>query len=202
MESCSSNRNLTTNCTTDACAAVAPVFLEYEARLKGFVMKRIKDREEANDMLQQLYLKLYKNCEQLQDARHISGWLYQITRNALTDYFREKGKSPFLDADQEIADAPQETQHELEALVLPLLQLLPQEYAEPLRLSELEGMSQKEVAARLGMSYSGAKSRIQRGREKLKQKFMECCHLELDRHGQLLSASIKPDCAPLQEYMS
>ncbi|WP_242927806.1 RNA polymerase sigma factor SigZ [Pontibacter vulgaris] len=182
-----------------ACACVAPVFLEYEAQLKGFVLKRVKDKDEANDILQQLYLKLYKNCEQLQQVQNMSAWLYQITRNAVNDYFRSQGRSISIEEESELADLKQEpNQQDVEMLVLPLLQLLPPSYAEPLRLSEIEGISQKEVAERLGISYSGAKSRVQRGRQLLKQKFMECCHLEMGRNGELLSAHVRSDCTPLQ----
>ncbi|WP_461488279.1 RNA polymerase sigma factor SigZ [Pontibacter sp. HJ8] len=184
----------------DTCATVAPIFLQYEAKLKGFVMKRVKEKDEANDIVQQLYVKLYKHCEQLQEVRNVSAWLYQITRNAVYDYYREQGRSiPLADEGQfneQLQHEPE--QQEMENLVLPLLKMLPPEYAEPLRLSELEGVSQKEIADRLGMSYSGAKSRVQRGREKLKELFLECCHLELDRQGNLVSATAKESCRPLQ----
>ena len=200
------NKSCNTCCSSalvtpvDSCAAVAPVFLQYEAKLRGFVMKRVKDKDEANDLLQQLYLKLYKSCEQLQEVHNVSAWLYQITRNAVYDYFREQGRTiPLEDEgllDEQLRQEPE--QQEMENLVLPLLQLLPAEYAEPLRLSELEGISQKEIAERLGMSYSGAKSRVQRGREKLKALFIECCHLELDRQGNVVSATAKESCKPLQ----
>ncbi|MHC2990236.1 RNA polymerase sigma factor SigZ [Pontibacter sp. HJ8] len=179
---------------------MAPIFLQYEAKLKGFVMKRVKEKDEANDIVQQLYVKLYKHCEQLQEVRNVSAWLYQITRNAVYDYYREQGRSiPLADEGQfneQLQHEPE--QQEMENLVLPLLKMLPPEYAEPLRLSELEGVSQKEIADRLGMSYSGAKSRVQRGREKLKELFLECCHLELDRQGNLVSATAKESCRPLQ----
>ncbi len=186
--------------TPDACSCVAPVFLEYEAQLKRFVLKRVKDKDEADDILQQLYLKLYRNCEQLQQVQNMSAWLYQVTRNAVNDYFRGQGKSISIAKEEEIADdlKQEPNQLEVEMLVLPLLQLLPPAYAEPLRLSEIEGISQKEVAERLGISYSGAKSRVQRGRQLLKQKFMECCHLEMGRNGELLGAQVRSDCTPLQ----
>lgn len=188
----------------DSCAAVAPVFLEYEQQLKRFVQKRVNDSESTDDILQQLYLKLYKNCEQLQGVHNMNAWLYQVTRNAVNDYFRENSKTVSLPENTEIADADNQDQvkQEIEALVLPLIRLLPKEYAEALVLSEIEGVSQKEIAEKLGISYSGAKSRVQRGREKLKQKFMECCEIELDRDGQLLSATVKGSCEPLQKNLS
>ncbi|WP_018479385.1 RNA polymerase sigma factor SigZ [Pontibacter roseus] len=184
----------------ETCAAVAPVFLQYEAKLRSFVIKRIKVKDEAHDILQQLYVKLYKSCEQLQGVQNVSAWLYQIARNAVYDYYREQGRNvPIADeADLEEPLHQESERQEMENLVLPLLNLLPVEYAEPLRLSELEGISQKEIAERLGMSYSGAKSRVQRGREKLKELFLECCHLELDHQGRLVSATAKESCKPLQ----
>ncbi|EJF09997.1 RNA polymerase sigma factor SigZ [Pontibacter sp. BAB1700] len=181
------------------CAAVAPVYLEYEAKLRSFVLKRVRDKDEANDILQQLYVKLYKHCEQLQDVRNMNAWLYQIARNAVYDYYREQGRSMPLEDEGKLEELSQEPERQdTESLILPLINMLPAEYAEPLRLSEIEGISQKEIAERLGMSYSGAKSRVQRGREKLKELFVECCHLELDRKGALVSAIAKESCKPLQ----
>jgi len=196
MENCC-NTSESTNLSPDTCSAVAPVFLAYEAQLKGFVQKRVLDKDEANDILQQLYLKLYKNCEQLPDVENMKAWLYQITRNTVYDFFRESSRYQPID-ELELEEFADDTRHDVEALVEPLISLLPEEYAEALRLSELEGISQKEIAARLGISYSGAKSRVQRGREKLKGLFIECCHLEFSHDGSIVSASIKDSCKSLQ----
>jgi RNA polymerase sigma-70 factor, ECF subfamily len=181
------------------CESVGPVFLEYEDRLKAFIGKRVKDRMQTEEITQQIFLKIYKNCEQLPQVRNLNAWLYEITRNAVYDFFRENSRLVELSGKEEGAyEMSQDFAQDLEALVRPMIKLLPPEYAEPLLMSELEGISQKEVARKLGISYSGAKSRIQRGREKLKHLFMECCHLEMDRNGQVLSASIRSDCKPLQ----
>ncbi|NDK55165.1 RNA polymerase sigma factor SigZ [Pontibacter fetidus] len=198
MDSCCHTPKLN-NLSADTCAAVAPVFLAYEAQLKGFVQKRILDKDEANDILQQLYLKVYKHCEQLPEVKNMKAWLYQITRNAVYDFFRENSKYQSI-TDVELEELPDDTRHDVEALVEPLISLLPEEYAEALRLSELEGVSQKEIAERLGISYSGAKSRVQRGREKLKALFIECCHLEFSHDGSIVAASIKDSCKPLQQH--
>jgi RNA polymerase sigma-70 factor (ECF subfamily) len=199
MENCCINPDQNKAAATDSCAAVAPVFLAYEAQLKGFVQKQVKDREVAEDILQQLYLKLYKNCEQLQEVHNLKAWLYQITRNTIYDFFRENSRRQSLNADADLPaeELPEKTRHEVEALVEPLINLLPPLYAEPLRLNELEGVSQKEIAEQLGISYSGAKSRIQRGRGQLKQMFLECCHLEFSHDGQVISAQVKSSCKPL-----
>jgi RNA polymerase sigma-70 factor, ECF subfamily len=199
MENCSENPNEINLTTIDCCSAVAPVFLAYQAQLKGFVQKRIVDKAEVDDILQQLYLKMYKNCELLPEVKNMKAWLYQVTRNAMYDFFRENSRYQSI-ADIELAEDefPDAARHEVESLVEPLINLLPAEYAEALKLSELEEISQKEIAERLGISYSGAKSRVQRGREKLKALFMECCHLEFSHDGQVIGASVKESCKPLK----
>src|SRR5260221_11649371 len=69
---------------------------------------------------------------------------------------------------------------------------LPVDYRQALILTEYQGLTQKELAERLGLSFSGAKSRVQRAREKLKQQLLECCHFELDRRGHIIN--YQPRC--------
>jgi RNA polymerase sigma-70 factor, ECF subfamily len=64
-----------------------------------------------------------------------------------------------------------------------MIDRLPARYRTPLRLSELEGLPQQQVARRLGLSLSGVKSRVQRGRRQLKLMLLDCCHIEFDRAG-------------------
>jgi RNA polymerase sigma-70 factor, ECF subfamily len=186
-----------------ACGCVAPVFLEYEDRLRAFIGKRVKDKSQTDDLAHQVLLKLYAHCEQIPKVQHLKGWLYQITRNTMHDFFRENsrlvGLSPGEDLPAETEDA---FAQEMLELVRPLIGLLPPEYAQPLLLSDLEGVPQKEVAKKLGLGLSATKSRIQRGREKLRALFTECCHLELDRQGNLIRAEIRSDCKPLQQKMA
>ena len=84
--------------------------------------------------------------------------------------------------------------------IVPLLRLLPPAYAEPLRLADVEGLKQQDVAAQLGLGLSAAKSRIQRGRVLLKELFIECCLLETDAQGRLLGIDIRPGCRPLEAH--
>ena len=67
-----------------------------------------------------------------------------------------------------------------------MIEGLPVKHREALKLTEYEGMTQKELAAKLGISISGAKSRVQRARAMLKDALMQCCHFELDRYGTVI----------------
>ena len=93
------------------------------------------------------------------------------------DYFRDEQKKQ----SQSISDDLLEDEDEdfvniaVENCVLQLLEQLPDKYKEAVKMSDLEGVNQKEIAEKLNISYSAAKMRVQRGRESLKSKFYECC---------------------------
>ncbi|WP_017730141.1 RNA polymerase sigma factor SigZ [Nafulsella turpanensis] len=189
---------------SSACGEVAPVFLEYEEKLKAFIRKRIPDEEESKDLLQQVLLKLYRHCEKLPEVKNMQAWVYQVSRNALNDYFKEaarrKSTHQPLQVELQLEGVEEDRlQKEMVEYVRPLIALLPLKYARPLIMSDLEGYSQQQVADHLGISLSGAKSRVQRAREKLREIIIECCLLELDRNGKLLSLDIKDSCGCMQK---
>lgn len=79
-----------------------------------------------------------------------------------------------------------------------LLELLPEDYATPLYMSDIEGIDQKNIAENLNLTLPNTKSRIQRGRVKLKEKFLECCVVSFGESGEMVSFDIKPECTELQ----
>lgn len=185
------------------CQQVAPVFLEYEEKLRAFICKRIPDEDDGKDLLQQVLLKLYHHCEKLSEVKNMQGWIYQVTRNTLNDYFKEKSRhSPLEGQGEGISHAAADDnrlQKEMVEYIRPLIALLPLKYSKPLIMSDLEGIPQQEIADRLGISLSGAKSRVQRAREKLREIIIECSRLELDRQGRLISMEIKDSCGCMQQ---
>ncbi|WP_029033678.1 sigma-70 family RNA polymerase sigma factor [Salinimicrobium terrae] len=179
---------------------VPALWLEHRTALKNYILKRVKDQELANDILQEVLLKVYKFCLSNSGVRNVRSWLYQIAHNTMVDYFRKeskKGKSgkelEFFEEDENLAFK--------EALeyIQPLISFLPPEYAVPLRMADLEGMKQAEIAQHLNLSLTATKSRIQRARTLLKAEFITCCHLETDTTGGILFFSIKDSCTPLKQ---
>ena len=163
---------------------VEKLWKEYHAALRRFIQRRIGDESTADDILQDVFLKTHSRIGTLKDERRIQGWLYQITRNTIIDYYRSHKRMEELP--EEISNpepGDDRVLTELEACVRPMIERLPQPYRKALILSELEGFTQKEIAEKQAISLSGAKSRLQRGREKLKGLMMECCHFEFDRRG-------------------
>jgi len=76
--------------------------------------------------------------------------------------------------------------------ILPLVERLPWPYRQALLLTEYEGLTQKELGQRLGLSLSGAKSRVQRARDQFRDLLLECCHFEFDRRGTIID--YHPNC--------
>jgi RNA polymerase sigma-70 factor (ECF subfamily) len=163
------------------------VWQEYHARLRVFIKSKISDDSAADDVLQNVFLKMHSGLASLKDETKLQSWLYQIARNTIIDYHRSQ--KPTVDIPEWLpqpeADPDEKVTQELSECLERMIQLLPENYRETVILSELKGFSQKEVANVQGTSLSGAKSRVQRGRALLKNMLAECCRLEFDHGGRL-----------------
>jgi RNA polymerase sigma-70 factor (ECF subfamily) len=169
----------------------------FHAPLHQFIRRRIADEATAEDLLQEVFLKIHQHGESLKDARRLESWIYQITRNLIIDHYRSRHQAMAPLDDGEVLDLPEELPDddvvsELLPCVRAMVQALPEQDRQALILTEYQGLTQKELGERLGLSFSGAKSRVQRAREKLKQELLACCHFELDRRGHILD--YQPRC--------
>lgn len=165
----------------------------FHGPLKNFLLKRTADEHAVEDILQMVFIKIHKHVEDLHDEQKLRSWIYQITRNTLADYYRKNKKMESLsDSLTDMQDKnEEEVTRELAECIRPMVQKLPNIYREAVELSELEGYTQKELSEQLGISYSGAKSRVQRGREKLKEMLLVCCHFQFDRFGHIIDYEAK-----------
>jgi len=163
------------------------VWQEYHSRLRAFIKSRVSDDAAADDILQNVFLKMHTGLASLKDATKLQSWLYQIARNTVIDYFRsQKPTGEFPDQlQQPETDPGEKVTQELADCLQPMIQRLPETYREAVILSEIKGLTQKEVAQMQGISLSGTKSRVQRGRALLKEMLADCCRLEFDHKGRL-----------------
>lgn len=174
----------------------------FHPQLKHFILKRVPDEDNAEDILQDVFLKIHTHIETLHDQEKLQSWLYQIARNTITDYYRthkatvELSEALLLPEEPEVED---DVVKELIPSVKAMVESLPYEYRQALLLTEYEGLTQRELAERLGLSLSGAKSRVQRAREKLKTMLLDCCHFEFDRLGKVIDYQPRCACCRNQE---
>jgi len=161
---------------------IADFWQEHKSRLRGYIAKRVHESAAVDDILQDVFLKAYTSLHTVKSHGSITAWLFRIAANAIVDHYRSQ--KPWADLPDQLA-APEPVRNyvaELATCLQPLISELPESYRSALVLSEIEGMPQKQVAKRLGISLSGTKSRIQRGREKLRQRLYDCCDIEVGQN--------------------
>ena len=180
-------------------ATAEAVWLTLHDRLLRFIRARVEDDAVAEDILQEVFLRIHARIGSLRDEERLEGWVWQITRNAIADHHRGRRRTVDL---PEALLAPETGEADAEAAarwLLPAVRAtidaLPEPYRDALLATEFDGLTQQELANRAEISLSGAKSRVQRARAKLKALLIECCHLEFDRRGALILDQAQPLCA-------
>jgi RNA polymerase sigma-70 factor (ECF subfamily) len=175
-------------CHTDAA--------ELAAAIRDFIARRVNNPHDAEDVTQEALLRLYRGAHKLRDEPALEGWMYQIARSALIDHYRRRAARPtpldpgYADLQQQVDETHEPSAEEsLAGCLTPLLARLPDTYRAALELTDLGDLTQDQGAARLGLSTSGMKSRVQRGRRMLREEVAKCCRIELDARGALTDAT-------------
>lgn len=179
--------------------AVAPdlPWQELHDNLRAFIARRVRNGADVDDLVQRVLLQIVKGIASLRDTQRLHAWVYRTARNVIVDHYRSAGGRRELasgDAnDLELAGGPDVSVddeavglRELAACLTPMVGLLAPTYRDAVVLADLEGMTQAEGAQRLGVSVSGMKSRVQRGRRQLKALLDACCRIDLDRRGTIV----------------
>jgi RNA polymerase sigma-70 factor, ECF subfamily len=160
-------------------------------QLRTFVRRRIANPHRADDLVAEILLRIHQNMGSLDDQERLPNWVFRIARNAIIDEYRRAGRSrEQLVAslhDEPAADSADEDEagavRELSACLRPMLNGLPAEQRHALEMIDLDGMAQADAAKQAGVSLSGMKSRVQRGRRRLAELLGQCCALTLDGRG-------------------
>lgn len=176
--------------------AVSDIWNEFHKELKAFIAKRVRNETDTEDILQEVFIKIIRHLDKVHQAENLRQYLYRIVRNTINDYFRIK---QHYGSDTDFAEilSEEETQSLnatiADCCIKPFINQLPYKYKEALLITEFQDISQKDLAKSLNISYSGAKSRVQRGKEKLKELILKCCAYQSDAYGNLMEAE-KKDC--------
>jgi RNA polymerase sigma-70 factor (ECF subfamily) len=171
------------------------VLHDFQGRLLAFIARRVPDRDGAEDILQEVLLRIHRHAGELENSAAVSAWVHQIARNAIADHYRraavrrEQPSGVELEGQAPTATDPAsgDNRSELAACLRPLVQRLDSPYREAITLTELDGLTQVAAATQLSLSTSGMKSRVQRARAQLRDMLVSCCEIELDRRGGITS---------------
>lgn len=166
------------------------VWNKFRNELLNFIKAKVNDEYEAEDILQEVFIKIYRNIEQLDDQTKLKSWLYKITNNTIIDYYRKRKDSALGIEEVEGEQGNEEENANMNVEMVTCLKLflyeLPDKYKEPLEMYEFKGMKHREISEKLNITLSGSKTRIQRARERLKEVLTECCEVEFDTYGNIV----------------
>jgi len=170
--------------------------------LRRFIESRVPDAD-AEDVLQDTLVRLHEAADSLRDTDRAEAWVFSIARRSIADFYRDRERGPDEEpvgrAPAEATDEPPPTEnlsgydgeHDVHEEVLswlrPMAEKLPEMYSHPLIMADFEGHTQQEVADDIGLSLSGAKSRVQRARVKLREQLQECCEVEFGPEGRAVA---------------
>ena len=155
---------------------ISEIVAEERSRLRNFIRRRVSDPRDAEDILQEVFYELVEANRLLMPIEHVTGWLFRVARNRITDLFRKKNPETFSEAAvqdengevlkiEDLLPSPDAGPEALYArhVLLDELELaldeLPDEQREVFIAHELEGRSFKEMAAEAGVSVNTLLSR-------------------------------------------
>ena len=180
----------------------ATLWEQFAAPLRSFVAKRAPREVETEDVLQDVFVRIHEQLPHLRDADRIDAWIFQIARNVVADAFRSRARRQKIDdrtaADDLVPDPDQDdrsAEASLAGCLASMIDELPEPYRQAIELTEIRGMTQVEAARVAGITISGMKSRVQRGRNQLKGIIHDFCRVETDVRGGVIECDpLRADC--------
>jgi len=177
---------------------------EVLAQVRAFVRRRITDPSRAEDLVGEILLRIHQNLDSVDDRERLVKWVFRVARNAIIDEYRRAGRGREQPVPELAAGAVEEPEsgaddesgvlEELAGCLRPLLDGLPVEQRRAVELIDLDGVPQSRAARDEGVSLSGMKSRVQRGRRRLAELLGQCCSLTLDARGMPMEYVASPSC--------
>ncbi len=164
------------------------IWKQFHDRLLQFIKQRVGDPHTAEDLLQDVFIKIHNNIDSLKDDLPVGPWVYKIARNTIIDHYRSSKTQAEIQKMQlpDDRNTKNEARSEIMADIKTIISDLPDKYRQALLLTEFDGLSQKQLARHLNLSDSGAKSRVQRARKMIRDDLMRCCHYIFDRYNQVI----------------
>ena len=171
-------------------------FFECQPKIVKHLARKVKDESARDDLLHEVFIKFAAKFDSLTNQDNLCGYLHGITDTTIIDYFRRERRFILTDDENVFekvrVDTAEDGDYKLaDCCLKSFINQLSPKYREALILTELKNKSQKETAQKLGLSYLGLKSRVQRAREMLKKSILDCCNYEFDKYGNVVGCCNK-----------
>lgn len=156
---------------------------ENQQALKNWLVKKTQDPEQAQDILQDAFIKALQNKERFCTLSHAKSWLFTITKNCMIDSYRKsqlQAGALCCESNEENELAPVV---DLQQCLIRVIAELDPDDQEVIEHCDIQGLSQMAYAQMKGLSISAAKSRIQRARKKLRKQMIAACNVKFNQQG-------------------
>lgn len=169
---------------------------DFNSALYGFIAARVNNADDAKDIRQEVFIKIATKLDSLSDSEKLRSWIFSVARNTIIDYYRKSGKEKLIGLEESFVEEPgaseeQDTTKGLDRCLLSFIEKLPAEYREIILDSEIRGIKQKDLVEKYNLAYPTVRSRVQRGRARLKELLLDCCKIEADSRGNIIAAVAK-----------
>jgi RNA polymerase sigma-70 factor (ECF subfamily) len=167
------------------------IWADLGVRLRRFIGNRVSDEHAADDITQDVMLKVQTQLDAMPPGDKLPAWVFAVARNTIIDHYRARAirdHADIADVEPVAEDSSVEQEaavRELTPCLLRMVEQLPEPYREAMKLADFGGLSQQEIADRAGISLSGAKSRVQRARRQLHDMLLDCCKVARDARGNV-----------------
>lgn len=176
---------------------VKHIWTEFSSELYRYINSKVNNKYDSEDILQDIFIKIYENIDKVDDQSKLKSWIYRITKNTIIDYYRKK-KDISIDIKEfekglEEDNSSDNMNEEISKCLEKMIFELPKKYQEVIELYDTKGMKHKEISEKLDITISCSKMRVQRGKAKLKEILLECCDFEVDAFGNIIDYKKKKD---------
>lgn len=165
----------------------------HEGELQRWLNRHLNDPMTAQDLLQDVFIKALRQGSRFCDVANARAWLFEVSRNTLTDHLRRHHDLAVLPDDlPEVGADPPAAVDSLATCLPRVLAQLSQSDRDAIVQCDLNGMGQEDYARRLGISLPGAKSRVQRARKRLREQLLTSCQVVLNERGAVCCFTPRP----------
>lgn len=169
---------------------VQRVWSQYGQSVRQFLRGRLPDSADVDDLAQDILIKTHAHLPEIRDPQAFRAWLFRVARNSVADYYRrghpEQTGADFSSHAEELPEEYERVRKHLAGCMQTFIAELPAKYRDAVQAVDIDGVPQTELAKRLDLSHSAAKSRVQRGRAMLRELYERCCAFEMDARGNLV----------------
>lgn len=176
---------------------------EFNEKLLNYIQSKVANSHDAEDILQNVFIKVFRGIEQLENQSAIKPWIYRITKNTIIDFYKKKKDVSVapetLYVMEDEYDDIDNMNDDISKCITNMIFVLPDKYQNVYDMYEKNEMKHQEIADALDISVAASKVRLKRAKDMFREKLLECCDFEVDKYGNIIDYQSKGSCKDCDE---